>query len=533
MARYLFNRKIYIVVLQGFGIFLCIFLFAATITELFSSYYIFATAEENAIVNEYGFASGDGSKQNPFIIMTPKQLDNMRNYLYLTGGNGADTKILPYYFNLGADIDLYDSLSPGGELYGDGKGWMPVGTAETGEDSFCGILDGQGYSIRNLWIERPDTDEVGLFGWAFNSAIRKLNIMLGEKGITGKYSAGGISGMLEGRSSGISTVTACSVKGKIKTTDTGYYLQGLGGVAGVSQFLEINNSFFEGTLEGANETGGLIGCANKVSAENCYVKAAITQSEDNTQAGGIFGRVTNFYLAGNIPNQISRCFVDITCDSSIDAFAGEVVNKFDVAFSYYAEREYIVADSEKYYINNVKSLTEVSRADKSSYSGFDFSNIWGFDTDNNLVLRAFGNAYDPPVLPDFTWLYITAACVIFAAAVITAAIIMYHRKKTVVVTQTEIIEVIKEMPVEIETLVAVEVVKEIPVLNGQPLPMDDFTPKEKRVAELLLLGKSYGEIAVDLGVTENTVKKHIMNVFNKTEVNSHKAFIVKYLRGDN
>ncbi|MCL2676111.1 MAG: helix-turn-helix transcriptional regulator, partial [Firmicutes bacterium] len=76
----------------------------------------------------------------------------------------------------------------------------------------------------------------------------------------------------------------------------------------------------------------------------------------------------------------------------------------------------------------------------------------------------------------------------------------------------------------------VEVFKKVPLI-GQPLPLDDFTPREKEVAELLLQGKSRREIAEILYVSEHTVKTHTQHVFEKCYVSSQKALIAKYLLG--
>ena len=56
-----------------------------------------------------------------------------------------------------------------------------------------------------------------------------------------------------------------------------------------------------------------------------------------------------------------------------------------------------------------------------------------------------------------------------------------------------------------------------------------LTPKEKRVAMLLLYGKSRNEIAVTLGISENTVKTHTQHIYKKTGVKNQKLFMSKYL----
>jgi hypothetical protein len=44
----------------------------------------------------------------------------------------------------------------------EGKGWQPIGTLD---DPFPGTFHGQGYEIRDPFINRPDEDHVGLFGF--------------------------------------------------------------------------------------------------------------------------------------------------------------------------------------------------------------------------------------------------------------------------------------------------------------------------------------------------------------------------------
>ena len=66
----------------------------------------------------------------------------------------------------------------------------------------------------------------------------------------------------------------------------------------------------------------------------------------------------------------------------------------------------------------------------------------------------------------------------------------------------------------------------------EKLSMDGFTPKEKRVALLLLYGKSRNQIAATMGVSENTVKTHTRHIFKKAGVPNQKALMSKYLITD-
>ena len=47
---------------------------------------------------------------------------------------------------------------------------------------------------------------------------------------------------------------------------------------------------------------------------------------------------------------------------------------------------------------------------------------------------------------------------------------------------------------------------------------EELTPSERKILQLIVAGKANKEIAYDLNVSENTVKTHIKNVFEKLDV---------------
>jgi len=61
--------------------------------------------------------------------------------------------------------------------------------------------------------------------------------------------------------------------------------------------------------------------------------------------------------------------------------------------------------------------------------------------------------------------------------------------------------------------------------NNDSLADFGLTQREVQVAELLLNGSSYKEIAVLLSISYTTVNEHIKNMYKKTNVNSKTAFI--------
>lgn len=57
-------------------------------------------------------------------------------------------------------------------------------------------------------------------------------------------------------------------------------------------------------------------------------------------------------------------------------------------------------------------------------------------------------------------------------------------------------------------------------IKTQVLERYNFTQREKEVIELLILGKTYKELAEDLFVSQNTIKKHISNIYVKAKVSN-------------
>lgn len=72
--------------------------------------------------------------------------------------------------------------------------------------------------------------------------------------------------------------------------------------------------------------------------------------------------------------------------------------------------------------------------------------------------------------------------------------------------------------------------------NSETLHIQDFvkmyrlTKRETEIAQLILQGKSNGEIAGELFISETTVKKHVSNIFEKTGINRREELIIKVRR---
>ncbi|MCB0387017.1 MAG: hypothetical protein KDD43_16605, partial [Bdellovibrionales bacterium] len=98
---------------------------------------------------------GDGTEVAPYVITDVTQLQEMN----------LD---LEAHYVLGNNIDASETAS-----WNEGEGFRPVGTFGK---SFSGSLDGKGYQIQDLFINRPLSDNVGLFGYTEGATLDNVGI---------------------------------------------------------------------------------------------------------------------------------------------------------------------------------------------------------------------------------------------------------------------------------------------------------------------------------------------------------------------
>jgi hypothetical protein len=186
---------------------------AATTTVTIQSSY-------NITANFAPFAGGGGTAESPYQIADWHHLDMVRNYL-----NG--------HFILMNDLNSttagYEDLAS--RAAHRGWGWEPIGIAHpyVPFTPFAGSFDGNGYQIRNLFINRPGQIQVGLFGIVADGGVIK-NVGVVNANMTGE---GLVS--LVGMNAG--TVRNSYLTGYV----TGeYYVGGVvGGNAGI-----VSNSYY-------------------------------------------------------------------------------------------------------------------------------------------------------------------------------------------------------------------------------------------------------------------------------------------------
>ena len=61
---------------------------------------------------------------------------------------------------------------------------------------------------------------------------------------------------------------------------------------------------------------------------------------------------------------------------------------------------------------------------------------------------------------------------------------------------------------------------------GEPFPFGRLTPRQREVIIRKAEGKTYGQVAYELGVTEQTVKNHLRTVYDKVGVSDRLELVL-------
>ena len=221
----------------------------------------YAEANNHAFEPLNTFADGSGTEGDPYIIITPEQLDAVRHDLQA-------------HYKLGANIDLSD--------YQSGAGWEPIAeeyNPTNHNTSFHGSFDGNGHAITGLTINR-DSDYQGLFAAVGETGMIR-NVRLDHVAISGGNYIGGLAGINYG------IIENSSVNGGI--VDGEYRV---GGLVGWNSGAAITSSFAAVNVSGDTYIGGLIGENIGSNGETKTIGYSYGSGEvaGNVHVGGLIGR---------------------------------------------------------------------------------------------------------------------------------------------------------------------------------------------------------------------------------------------------
>jgi len=228
----------------------------------------------------------------------------------------------------------------------EGKGWQPIGTFIPPDESrgLTGTFDGQGYEIRDLFINRPYETYVGIFS-IVDKGVRIEDIGVVNVTVTGDTSVGGLVGYNSG------TVSNSYFTGSV--TSHSY----VGGLVG-HNWGTVSNSHFTGTvtgsgvMAGSGMVGGLVG-RNHIggTVENSYSTGSVT---GNNHVGGLVGlniegTVSKSYSTGSVAGHnhvgglmgqnyegiVSNCYAtgNVTGDEYVGGLVGMNPGTVDSSYS--------------------------------------------------------------------------------------------------------------------------------------------------------------------------------------------------------
>jgi hypothetical protein len=191
---------------------------------------------------------------------------------------------------LTADIDL-SGYGSGASSFNNGKGWIPIGA---GLNMFKGVFDGDGKTVRRLFINDAGLFHAGLFGRVDGGTVKNLGVV--DANITAGGRTGAIAGGLNG-----GTVEQCYSTGTVK--GKGF----VGGVVGhVARKSTVTGCYSSASVHGENYVGGVVGDADGGSTvSRSYFTGEEVRGNEAVGgvAGGVLGKgssISNTYSTGAI-----------------------------------------------------------------------------------------------------------------------------------------------------------------------------------------------------------------------------------------
>jgi hypothetical protein len=313
-----------------------------------------------------------------------------------------------------------------------GKGWQPIGTDT---DPFTGALDGQGYEILNLYINRPRENDVGLFGGVGQDGVVQ-NIGVVNATVTGYLGVGALAG------ENLGTVSNSYSTGSV--TGDGF----VGGLLGGNLYRgTVSNSYSTGSVTGTSNTGcvgGLVGY-NEGNVSNSYATSNVTGNLGvGGLVGGNLGTISNSYATGNVTGDgfvggllggnddrgtVSNSYStgSVTGNSSVGGLLGFTDGSGIVSNSYYNYAEVLIngqniitigalfgedfdqwlangkflnvndklsQEDDYYMVNNISDFEELLAFGQNATLKFRLKNDLNLDTEPNFYIPYFAGEFD-------------------------------------------------------------------------------------------------------------------------------------------
>jgi hypothetical protein len=231
---------------------------------------------------------GNGTQSNPYQVTTCAELQQLQNNLSA-------------YYVLMNDIDCSQTQTGGGPW--GSTGFTPIGTDSAA--AFRGNFNGRCFAIKNLYINNPTLNYVGVFGY-MDGPGKVANVNVIDATVTG----GDFTGILVGYKHS-STLDTTYTTGYVSGAD---YTGGVVGKCGNYQGpnCQITNTFSKAVVSGHDFVGGVVGQIRTYQGgwallQNCFATGDVS---GNNYVGGLSGgsgtyeggepEIYNGYATGNV-----------------------------------------------------------------------------------------------------------------------------------------------------------------------------------------------------------------------------------------
>ena len=316
------------------------------------------------------FGGGSGTPTDPYIIEDIDDLQAMQDDLEA-------------YYALAGDIDA--SATSG---WNTGQGFAPIGDAD---NRFSGGFDGRGFTITGLYINRPNTNNVGLFGHVGHDTGTTIikNVGLIDASIVGARGVGTLIGRVTGNANTL--IENCFAEGGAVTGNgaTGGLIGSFNSwrtTPGGEDNPILRYSFTHVSVEsvaeggGRDKFGGLVGCSQKGTIQNSYSRSSVTVT-NGSRIGGLAGCVD---FRGEIFNSYSTGLVDAEDSTAVGGLVGNKVGPgFNVGVVTNSFWDTETSKQTASAGGTGKTTGDMKTQDTFTDAGWNFDDIWSIDPEVN------------------------------------------------------------------------------------------------------------------------------------------------------
>ena len=291
-------------------------------------------------------------------LVTQEHLDNIR---YNLAGTSYKTSTTDTGKNCGGSVcrgyELFSNLD-----LSEFTNWQPIGSKN---NPFTSILQGNGYSIENLVIDRGNN--IGLFTALSGATIDNLVVEVAS--IAGDSDVGALAGRAENSAISRLQVRAASASSTLSATGAN-----IGGILGAITGTTITNatsdlSIVGGNTDNADNVGGIVGYVSSSDISYAYSSGSVSViGSDPDNVGGLVGYMQN-YSAISYSSASSSVTSNGSDSWAYGGLVGRMRNNSTISYSSASGSVTSNGDNSDHYGGLVGRLTRSSTISYSSASG--------------------------------------------------------------------------------------------------------------------------------------------------------------------